>query len=74
MCFMALPRRRQFESAPIGGAGFNSYAAGNKSYGLGMRAAPNQGTVQTAQAGIGYGNRDTAAAARRAAIVKRAGL
>lgn len=75
MCLVALTPFRAFKpKLPVGGAGFESFAAGNKSYGLGQRSAPNQGSVDSLGAAAGYGNRDTAAAARRAAIVKRAGM
>lgn len=54
--------------APQGGAGFNAYAAGNKAYGTG-RPAPTYGAVDKA----GYAMRDGRAAARREALIRRAG-
>lgn len=56
-------------SAPQGGAGFNPYAAGKKRYG-GGRLAPNVGKTPNM---AGYGQRDAAAAARRDALIRRAG-
>lgn len=57
--------------SPVGGGGFNSLAAGNKVYGQG-RPNPNQGPVSPG-ATTGYAKRDAMAAARRNALVKRAG-
>lgn len=57
--------------APIGGAGFNSFAAGNKVYGQG-RPNPTQGPVSAAGQ-LGYQKRDAQAAARRNALIKRSG-
>lgn len=54
-------------SAPQGGAGFNSFAAGNKVYGQG-RPAPTYGAVDK----TGYAMRDGKAAARRDALMRRA--
>lgn len=63
------PLRRTFASAPQGGAGFNSYAAGKKHYGTG-RSAPNVG--KTAAAGkLGYAERDAKAEARKQALLRR---
>lgn len=55
--------------APQGGAGFNSLAAGNKSYG-GGRPMPNLGKTQNI---AGYGMRDGKMAARREALMRRSG-
>lgn len=55
--------------APQGGAGFNAYAAGNKSYG-GGRPMPNLGKVSSK---AGYGLRDSKMAARREALMRRSG-
>jgi hypothetical protein len=55
--------------APQGGAGFNSLAAGNKTYG-GGRPMPNLGKVQSK---AGYGLRDSKMAARREALMRRSG-
>lgn len=55
--------------APQGGAGFNSYAAGNKTYGSG-RPMPTVGKVQDK---AGYGLRDSKMAARREALMRRYG-
>lgn len=57
-------------SAPRGGAGFNPMAAGNKTYGAGL-SAPNVGPTANRQ---GYAQRDAAGAARRDALLRRAGL
>lgn len=54
--------------APQGGAGFNSFAAGAKSYGSG-RPAPTYGAVDKR----GYALRDGKAAARRDALLRRTG-
>lgn len=51
-----------------GGAGFNSYAAGKKTYGAGGRPAPNLGPTANK---VGYGKRDAAAATRRNAFLNR---
>lgn len=59
----------QTAGAPQGGAGFNSYAAGNKSYG-GGRPMPNLGRVRNT---AGYAIRDSKMAARREALLRRAG-
>lgn len=53
----------------LGGAGFNPYAAGHKSYG-GGRPMPTSGKVTDK---VGYGQRDAEAKARRDALLKRAG-
>jgi hypothetical protein len=55
---------------PVGGAGFNPYAAGSKSYGAG-RPMPTTGAVSDK---AGYGQRDAKAAARRDALIRRAAL
>lgn len=55
--------------APQGGGGFNSYSAGNKSYG-GGRPMPTMGMVQNK---AGYAARDGKMAARREALMRRAG-
>lgn len=55
--------------APVGGGGFNSFAAGKKVYGSG-RPMPTYGAVQNK---IGYGVRDGKMAARRDALMRRAG-
>lgn len=55
--------------APQGGAGFNAYAAGNKSYGSG-RPMPTIGKVQNK---AGYAARDGRMAARREALMRRSG-
>ena len=52
---------------PAPGTGFNSYAAGKKSYGAG-RPMPNIGPVANPQ---GYSERDNKARARKAAIMRR---
>lgn len=57
-------------TAPQGGAGFNPMAAGNKVYGAGGYA-PNVGGVANRQ---GYAQRDAAGAARRQALLRRAGM
>ena len=59
---------QQYANAPQGGAGFNPYAAGNKTYGTG-RPAPTYGAVDK----TGYAMRDGQAAARRDALMRRAG-
>lgn len=59
---------QQTANAPQGGAGFNPYAAGNKVYGSG-RPAPTYGQVDK----TGYAMRDGQAAARREALLRRAG-
>ena len=67
------PRRAQqagFGMAPpVGGAGFNSMAAGAKHYGTG-RPMPTTGLVTDK---LGYAQRDAAAAARKEALIRRAG-
>lgn len=55
--------------APQGGAGFSSYAAGNKTYGSG-RPMPTVGKVQNK---AGYAMRDGKMAARREALMRRVG-
>lgn len=52
-----------------GGAGFNAYAAGSKSYG-GGRPMPNVGKTSNM---AGYGLRDSKMAARREALMRRSG-
>lgn len=60
-----------FTAAPGGGAAaFNPMAAGKKHYGLGQRSNPNQGMSGYTP---GYGRRDAEAAARRDALIRRAG-
>lgn len=49
--------------APVGGAGFNSLAAGNKQYGTGSNA-PNRGPV-SAEGQFGYKKRSQENEARR---------
>lgn len=61
------PQRGILRQSGVGGAGFNSYAAGNKSYG-GGRPMPNIGKTANK---IGYGKRDGAMAARRDALMNR---
>jgi hypothetical protein len=56
-------------SAPQGGAGFNAYAAGKKSYGSG-RSMPTFGKVSSK---AGYAMRDGKMAARRQALLRRSG-
>lgn len=51
----------------VGGAGFNSYAAGRKHYGTG-RVAPNIGKTPNM---AGYGKRDASAANRIDALQRR---
>ena len=55
--------------APQGGAGFNKLAAGSKTYG-GGRPMPTMGKVQNK---AGYAMRDGKMAARRDALMRRAG-
>lgn len=55
--------------APQGGGGFNSFAAGNKVYGNG-RPMPTMGKIADK---TGYAMRDGKMAARRDALMKRAG-
>lgn len=55
--------------APVGGGGFNNLAAGNKTYGSG-RPMPTMGKVQNKS---GYAMRDGKMAARRDALMRRAG-
>lgn len=55
--------------APQGGAGFESLAAGSKSYG-GGRPMPNLGKTQNM---AGYAKRDGKMAARRDALMRRSG-
>jgi hypothetical protein len=70
MIFIMNPIRQQnTANAPQGGAGFNSYAAGNKSYGSG-RPMPTVGMVQNK---TGYAMRDGKMAARREALMRRSG-
>ena len=67
---IAAMQPQRFKSpAPVGGAGFNAYAAGNKVYGQG-RPAPTYGAVSKP----GYAMRDGKAAARREALIRRAGM
>lgn len=66
------PRRKpqmQFGAAPVGGGGFNPMAAGNKQYGAG-RPMPTTGKVVDK---LGYAQRDAANAARKQALIRRAG-
>lgn len=56
----------------LGGAGFEQGAAGRKRYGAG-RPMPNVGKVGKASAVSGYNERDVKAAARRSALIRRAG-
>lgn len=55
--------------APQGGGGFNALAAGNKSYGSG-RPMPTMGKIADK---TGYAMRDGKMAARRDALMRRAG-
>lgn len=64
-----IARRKPYGAAPQGGAGFNPYAAGSKVYGAG-RTMPNVGKVADK---TGYAQRDAKAAARKAALLRRAG-
>ena len=64
-----MAQQRFNAGAPQGGAGFNAYAAGNKSYGSG-RPMPTMGKVAETS---GYGMRDGKMAARREALMRRAG-
>lgn len=71
---MGAPKERasrlaETAGAPQGGAGFNAYAAGSKSYGSG-RPMPNVGKTQNM---AGYGLRDGKMAARREALMRRSG-
>ena len=63
-----LSPRKPFGAAPVGGGGFNSFAAGNKHYGTG-RPMPTTGTV-TDQ--LGYAKRDAGLAAKKDALIRRA--
>jgi hypothetical protein len=54
-------------SNPVGG--FNSYAAGSKTYGAG-RSMPNIGPV-SGSGTLGYAQRDNEAKARRDAVLRR---
>lgn len=66
------PRRQpqqSFGQPAVGGGGFNNLAAGNKHYGSG-RPMPTTGRVADK---LGYAQRDAAAAARREALIRRAG-
>lgn len=62
------PIRNQFGRPAIGGGGFNSMAAGRKSYGAG-RPMPTSGKVTDKK---GYAERDGKAKARREALLRRA--
>jgi hypothetical protein len=64
-----MAQQRNFAGAPQGGAGFNAYAAGNKSYGSG-RPMPTMGKIADT---TGYAMRDGKMAARREALMRRAG-
>lgn len=67
------PIRAQFLTAgqpPVGGAAVNNYAAGAPHYGAG-RPMPTSGLVTDK---VGYAKRDTLAAARRNALIRRGGL
>ena len=59
----------QTAGASQGGGGFEAFAAGKKSYG-GGRPMPTMGKVQSK---AGYGMRDGKMAARREALMRRAG-
>jgi len=61
--------RNLFTPAPQGGAGFNPAAAGNKVYGGGAPMPTSGRLANTA----GYAVRDTRAAARRDALMRRMG-
>jgi len=52
---------------PTSDSGFNPYAAGKKHYGSG-RSMPTTGAVDK----LGYAERDSKAAARREALLRRA--
>lgn len=63
------PAQMQFGAAPaVGGGGFNNLAAGAKHYGSG-RPMPTTGKVTDK---LGYAQRDSAAAARKDALIRRA--
>lgn len=64
---MFKPVRKQLVT-PTKESGFNPYAAGKKHYGTG-RSMPTTGAVDK----LGYSERDSKAAARRAALLRRAG-
>lgn len=66
---MPSQRRTEKSTAPQGGAGFNALAAGRKYYG-GGRPMPTTGKVSDK---AGYGRRDALAAARKNALIRRAG-
>lgn len=51
----------------VGGAGFNSFAAGRRHYGAG-RSAPNVGKTANT---VGYGQRDASAQNRKDALMRR---
>ena len=51
---------------PVGGGGFNKYAAGRKQYGMG-RNFPTMGKVDP----VGYAERDAMAGAQRNAILRK---
>jgi hypothetical protein len=62
-------QQRNFANAPQGGAGFNQYAAGKKTYGSG-RPMPTMGKIVDK---TGYAMRDNKMAARRDALMRRSG-
>lgn len=66
---MANPIRKSFQTAPVGGGGFNPYAAGKKHYGSG-RPMPTTGKLSNK---YGYAERDAKAKARREALQRRMG-
>jgi len=59
------PLQGRNSASLVGGAGFNSLAAGDKQYGLSGSLAPNVGPVNNRG---GYAARDTKLAAQRAAL------
>lgn len=66
---MRFSKQLRTAGAPQGGAGFNAYAAGKKSYGSG-RSMPTFGKVSNK---AGYAMRDGKMAARRQALIRRSG-
>lgn len=69
MTFMYNPATGR-NNSPIGGGGFNPYAAGDKRYGAGQRRNPNQGAAQDM---TGYGARDLRNKARTSALMRWVG-
>lgn len=60
-------RRKRLSNTKVGGAGYNQFAAGKRSYGTG-RPFPNMGKTKDMS---GYQQRDQRAKARRDAVLKR---